>query len=80
MSEIITCQRERDPDLCYCKLGFTGHVHAAKISPEEWAQGVLAIDFLSRNSMATSTPKLTPKNRKAAERILAGRLRKGEGK
>lgn len=61
---------ERHSDLCYCKLGFTGHVHAARISPEEWAEGVLAIDFLGRGSMATSTPKLSAKNRRAAEKIV----------
>jgi hypothetical protein len=62
--------RERNNDLCYCKPGFTGHVHAAKISPKDWAQGVLAIDFLSRGIMATSTPKLSAKNRRAAEAIV----------
>jgi hypothetical protein len=62
--------REQNDDLCYCKPGFTGHVHAAKISPEEWARGVLAIDFLGCGSMATSTPKLTAKNRRAAEKIM----------
>ena len=62
--------REPNDDLCYCKPGFTGHVHAARITPEEWAQGVLAIDFLGRSSMATSTPKLSAKNRRAAEKIL----------
>jgi hypothetical protein len=62
---------EHNDDLCYCKPGFTGHVHAARISPEEWAEGALAIDFLGRGSMATSTPKLTPKNRRKAEAIMA---------
>lgn len=61
--------RDRDNGLCYCKPGFTGHVHGARLTPEEWAKGVLAIDFLGRNSMALTTPKLTPRNRRAAERI-----------
>lgn len=61
--------KERNDDLCYCKPGFTGHIHAARITPEEWAKGVLAIDFLGRGSMSTSTPKLSAKNRRAAERI-----------
>lgn len=61
--------RERNDNLCYCKPGFTGHVHAARITPEEWAQGVLAIAELGRDSMAVSTPRLTPKNRRAAEAI-----------
>lgn len=72
MSETISYKRERDPDLCYCKPGFTGHVHAAKIDPEVWARGVLAIDFLGRGSIAVSTPKLTAKNRRKAEAILKG--------
>lgn len=61
---------ERHDDLCYCKPGFTGHVHAAKLTDEEWAKGVLAIDFLGRGSMATSTPKLSLKNRRKAETIM----------
>jgi len=61
---------ERHDDLCYCKPGFTGHVHAVKLTDEEWARGVLAIDFLGRNSMATSTPKLSAKNRREAEAIM----------
>lgn len=61
---------KRDDDLCYCQPGFTGHIHAAKVTPEEWAHGVLAIDFLSRGSMATATPKLTPKNRRKAEAVM----------
>lgn len=61
--------KQQHDDLCYCKPGFTGHVHAARISDEDWAKGVLAIDFLGRGSHAISTPKLTPKNRRAAEAI-----------
>lgn len=61
---------EHNDDLCYCKPGCTGHVHAARIDLEDWARGVLAIDFLGRNSAATSTPKLTTKNRRAAEAIV----------
>ena len=62
---------ERHSDLCYCKPGFTGHVHAAKIDEETWARGVLAITELGRGSMATTTPRLSPCNKRAAERILA---------
>jgi hypothetical protein len=63
--------RERIDNLCYCKPGFTGHIHAARITPEEWAEGVLAIAELGRGSMATTTPKLSPKNRRAAEAIVS---------
>lgn len=72
--------RERNDDLCYCKPGFTGHVHAAKITSEEWATGVLAITALSTGSMATSTPKLSARNRRAAENIIkrSGRPRRSE--
>jgi hypothetical protein len=61
--------RERNDDLCYCKPGFTGHIHAARLSDEEWAEGVLAIDSLGRNNMATSTPKLSARDRRAAKKI-----------
>jgi hypothetical protein len=70
--------RERDNDLCYCKPGFTGQLYnAAKVTPEVWAAGVLAIDALGAGSMSAATPKLSAKNRRVAERIMQ-RKAKGE--
>ena len=36
-----------DDELCYCQVDGTGHVHAASVSAEAWAKGILAIHELA---------------------------------
>ena len=60
----------KNPDLCYCMPGRTGHVHATKITAEEWAAGILAMEKLARDCMAPYLAPL-PKAANRARRILA---------
>lgn len=61
-------------DLCYCKPGFTGHVHAARLSAEEWARGILAMADLARDSQVPWLAGL-PKAERQARKILQKRSR-----
>ena len=63
---------EHKEGLCYCKPGFTGHVHAAKVDDLTWARGVLAIQELARGNRAVWAPRLTARNRKRALSITKG--------
>jgi len=56
-------------DFCHCMPGRTGHVHAAKISPEDWAMGILAMEKLTDSCMMVHLAGLS-KAAKQARRIL----------
>ena len=58
--------------LCHCLPGRTGHVHAVKITPEEWARGILAIKVLAGDCQMVRLAGL-PKAVKQARRILRGK-------
>ena len=77
-----TDQAMEKDGLCYCIPGAPGHVHGAKVSPLVWAEGVLAIEELAKDNMATWAPRLKAKDRKAALRIIleAARLKAKEGR
>ncbi len=58
--------------MCYCEKGVVpgsstrlGHVHAASLSPVEWAKGVLAIEALAGDSRAPWLADLPKAARKA---------------
>ena len=71
-------------DLCYCipspgTENRLGHVHAAKITPEEWAKGIMAIAALSNGSRMNHLAGL-PKAIKQAQKILTSKTKPKRGR
>ena len=74
--------RKTNGEVCYCTPSpgtktRLGHVHAAKLTFEEWARGILVMEALAGNSMVPWLTNL-PRAAKQARTILKRTTRGGD--